>query len=53
MAANAIYRSGVIYTNTTLQVPLELKQRVQAKGINMTQTFIKALERALEGEMPT
>ena len=52
MTKNAIYRGGVIYTATTLQVPLDLKERALERGINLTQTFVKALEQKLEGEMP-
>jgi len=53
MSRNAIYRSGMVYTNTTLQCPLHLKERALKQGINLTQTFVKALEEKVNGETTT
>jgi len=40
---NQIYRNGVVYSNTTVKIPLDLKMRAQKHGINISKTVTEAL----------
>ena len=39
-----LQRGKVIYSTTSLSIPVELKEEAQALGLNMTEVFCRALE---------
>ncbi len=44
---NRLVRNDRVYSNTTLQIPYDLKMQAKKRGINLSQTFVQALERKI------
>lgn len=44
-----VEKDGLIYANTTVQIPLELRKKARREGISISRICTDALRQAIEG----